>query len=95
MFEAWFGLFGETLPDQAILITQNRHVIEYVKALFDDKITRLSKEAAERVSPSVSSKNLSAFIPYQLPRLTDDASKRKNSVLTGLAGRTLALLKNS
>ena len=94
VFEAWFGLFGETLTDQAILITQNRHVIEYVKALFEDKIIRLSKAPAELVSSSVSSKNLSDFIPYHIPHLTDDTSKGKNSVLTGLAGRTLALLEN-
>ena len=94
VFEAWFGLFGEALPDQATLITQNRHVIDYVKKLFDDKIIRLSKAPAGLVSSSVSSKKLSNFIPYQLPRLTDDASNRKDSVLTGLAGRTLALLEN-
>ena len=94
VFEAWFGLFGETLPDQAILITQNRHAIDYVKNLFDEKNIRPSKAAAERVSPRVTSKNLTNFIPYHLPRLTDDASNRKNPVLTGLAGRTLALLEN-
>ena len=94
VFEAWFGLFGETLPDQAILITQNRHVIDYVKKLFEDKIIRLSKAAAEPISQRVSSKNLVNFIHYHLPRLTDDASNRKNFVLTGLAGRTISLLEN-
>ncbi|MFH1934184.1 MAG: hypothetical protein ABIN18_21740 [Pseudomonadota bacterium] len=93
VFEAWFGLFGEILPDHGILITLNRHVINYVKKIFDDKVIRLSKEAAELVSPKISS-NFSDFIPYHLPHLGDDASNRRDPVLAGLAGRTIALLES-
>jgi len=93
VFEAWFGLFGEILPDHGILITLSRHVINYVKKIFDDKVIRLSKEAAELVSPKISS-NFSNFIPYHLPHLTEDASDRRDPVLAGLSGRTIALLES-
>lgn len=93
VFEAWFGLFGEILPDHGILITLNRHVIDYVKKIFDDKVIRLSKEAAKLVSPKISS-NSSDFTPYHLPHLANDVSDRRNSVLAGLSGRTIALLEN-
>ncbi len=93
VFEAWFGLFGEILPDHGILITLNRHVINYVKKIFDDKVIRLSKEAAELVSPKISS-NFSDFTPYHLPHLADDVSNRRDPVLAGLAGRTIALLES-
>jgi len=93
VFEAWFGLFGETLPDHGILITLNRHVINYVKKIFDDKVIRLSKEAAELVSPKISS-NFSDFTPYHLPHLADDVSNRRDTVLAGLSGRTIALLES-
>jgi len=93
VFEAWFGLFGEILPDHGILITLNRHVINYVKKIFEDKVIRLSKEAAELVLPKISS-NFSNFIPYHLPHLADDASNRRDSVLAGLSGRTIALLES-
>jgi len=93
VFEAWFGLFGETLPDHGILIILNRHVINYVKKIFDDKVIRLSKEAAELVSPKIFS-NFSDFTPYHLPHLADDVSNRRNSVLAGLSGRTIALLES-
>ena len=92
VFEAWFGLFGETLPDHGILITLNQHIINYVKKIFDDKIIRLSKAAVEMVSPRVSS-NFSDFISYHLPQLADDASNRRDLVVSGLAGRTIALLE--
>jgi len=93
VFEAWFGLFGEILPDHGILITLNRHVINYVKKIFDDKVIRLSKEAAELVSPKIFS-NFSNFIPYYLPHLADDVSNRRDPVLAGLSGRTIALLES-
>jgi len=93
VFEAWFGLFGEILPDHGILITLNRYVIHYVKKIFDDKVIRLSKEAAELVSPKISS-NFSNFIPYHLPHLADDASNRRDPVLAGLSGRTIVLLES-
>jgi hypothetical protein len=93
VFEAWFGLFGESLPDHGILITLNRHVINYVKKIFDDKVIQLSKEAVELVSQKISS-NFSNFIPYHLPHLADDVSSRRDSVLAGLSGRTIALLEN-
>ena len=93
VFEAWFGLFGETLPDHGILITLSRHVITYVKKIFDDKVIRLSKEAAELVSPKISS-NFPDFIPYHLPHLTEDANARRDPVLAGLSGRTIALLES-
>jgi hypothetical protein len=93
VFEAWFGLFGEILPDHGILITLNRHVINYVKKIFDDKVIRLSKEAAELVAPNISS-NFSDFIPYHLPHFADDVSNRRDPVLAGLSGRTIALLES-
>ncbi len=93
VLEAWFGLFGEILPDHGILITLSRHVINYVKKIFDDKVIRLPKEAAELVSPKISS-NFSNFIPYHLPHLADDASNRRNPVLAGLSGRTIVLLES-
>ena len=93
VFEAWFGLFGEILPDHGILITLSRHVINYVKKIFDDKVIRLSREAAELVAPKISS-NFPDFIPYHLPRLTEDASDRRDPVLAGLSGRTIALLES-
>ena len=93
VFEAWFGLFGELLPDHGILITLSRHVINYLKKIFDDKVTRLSREAAELVLPKISS-NFSDFTPYHLPHLADDVSDRRDPVLAGLAGRTIALLES-
>ena len=93
VFEAWFGLFGETLPDLGILITLNRYVINYVKKIFDDKVILLSKEAAELIAPKISS-DFSNFIPYQLPHFADDVSNRLDPVLAGLSGRTIVLLEN-
>jgi hypothetical protein len=92
VFEAWFGLFGEILPDHGILITLNRHVINYVKKIFDDKVIRLSKESADLVSPKISL-NFSNVIPYHLPHLADAVSNRRDPVLAGLSGRTIVLLE--
>jgi hypothetical protein len=93
VFEAWFGLFGEILPDHGILITLNRNVINYVKKIFDDKLIRLSKEAEKLVSSKISS-NSSDFTPYHLPHLADDVSDRRDPVPAGLSGRTIALLES-
>ena len=93
IFEAWLGLFGEILPDSGLLITLDRHVMEYAIEMFGDKVVPLSKEKVAAILPKFASRQTD-FIPTYLPHFTNNGNTHTDHVLKSLSGKTIIFLEN-
>ena len=94
ILEAWFGLFGEILPDRRMLITLHKNVMDHVTEMFGViKSIPLSKEAVESISPKLTSIH-SDFTLTHLPRLTNNGDAHADTVREGLSGKTIIFLEN-
>ncbi len=94
VFEAWFGLFGDFLSDEA-LITLDPQVLSYASELFEpeEKIIRPKRDSDE----GLSSKSDSSQAPQNerhLPRLADGEEALNDPVIKGLSGRTIILVED-
>lgn len=81
VIEAWFGLFGRSIPDGVSLLTISLDVLSYAAELFG---TRLPEPSTK--------KGTTSFRAIDLPRPLADSRFENNSVLTGFSGRTLILV---
>ena len=83
IFEAWFGLFGEFVSEDATLITFDPMVMNYASQILEpeEKIIRAQEPKEE---PSVNVKHL--------PQLSDDEKKTKGPVPAALSGKTIILM---
>ena len=91
--KAWFGLFGDHLQDHEILITLDRHVMEYVTDIFEDE-TGQSPEEKEDFFSSESTSSRIHITRKDLPRLSDEKTDPVYPVLTYLSGKTIILLND-
>ena len=83
VFEAWVGLFGEFVSEDATLITFDPMVMNYAAQILEpeDKIIRAQEPTEE---PSVNVKHL--------PQISDDEKKSKGPVPAALSGKTIILM---
>jgi hypothetical protein len=92
--EAWVGLFGEYLPNYRILITVDRHVIDFATDIFEEQDLQLSKGPGISLSPRLaSSQNIIRL--QHLPLLADGDKARLDPVLSGLSGKSIILFGNA
>ncbi len=84
VFEAWFGLFGEFISDDATLITFDPMVMSYAVQILEpeEKIIRAQEPKEEEPPGNVK----------HLPQLSDDEKKSKGPVSTALSGKTIILM---
>ena len=93
IFEAWLGLFGEILPDNGLLLTLDRHVMEYAIEMFGDKAVPFSKEKAEAILPKLASLQYD-FTLTHLSHLANNGNAHADPVQAGLSGKTIIFLEN-
>jgi hypothetical protein len=82
VFEAWFGLFGQTLGDHDALLTLDQNVMAYSAELFE-------VESDEQLEPLLNGDRIAA---KRLPVLFHDRKPQDDPVKTGLSGKTIILL---
>ena len=85
VFEAWFGLFGEYIPDDATFITLNPLVISYASEILEPEENTIRPENRKKEDPLSGITNL--------PSLSDSKKKLKDPVLADLSGKTIVLMK--
>jgi len=90
VFAAWFGLFGEYLPDHGPLLTLDPQVINYAIGLLESARTEPSGETAASFSREATPRPIHITLTH-LPRLSDDGDSHRDPVLTGLSGKTIIL----
>jgi hypothetical protein len=93
VIKAWFGLFGGHLQDHALLITLDRHVMEYVTDIFEGETGHPPEEEEDSFSPESASSRI-PFPRKYLPRLSDEKTDQTDPVLTHLSGKTIILLND-
>lgn len=93
IFAAWFGLFGEYLPDHGLLLTLDPYVIDCATGLFEGEIVEPSGESEVPISQEVMPNRIHLRLTH-LPRLSDDLNSQRDPVLTGLSGRTIILFED-
>jgi len=81
VLDAWFGLFGRSLPDGGSLVTIAPDVLSYVAEIFGTGLPEPSRE-----------EGASSFPTIHFPRSSGDSPMEKDSVLAGLSGRMLILV---
>jgi hypothetical protein len=90
IFEAWVGLFGEYLQNYGILITVDRHVMNFATDIFEEQDLRLSKGPGMSLPPRLtSSQNIISL--QHFPLLADGDKARRDPVLAGLSGKSIIL----
>lgn len=78
---AWFGLFGQSLPENGILLTLSPDVVTYAAELF------------ETAPPGPSSEEDALSLrTIDLPRTSVDSPMKNDRVRAGLSGKTLVLM---
>ncbi|SPD75104.1 conserved hypothetical protein [uncultured Desulfobacterium sp.] len=90
LFEAWFGLFGDNLSDNASLITLDPNVINHARDLLVPDQFIVRKEA--NGSFSGSDPDETGFSVIQLPK-ANDADMARSEVIKGLSGKTIILME--
>jgi len=81
VLDAWFGLFGSSLPEGGSLLTIAPDVLSYAAQIFGTGLPEPSME-----------EGASSFPTIHFPRSSVDSPMEKDSVLAGLSGRTLILV---
>lgn len=77
----WFGLFGPSVPDNAILVTMAHEVLTYAADLFEIGLSGIPPQ--EVASP---------LCRIHLPRSSHNARLEKDPVYGGLSGKTLVFM---
>lgn len=90
LFEAWFGLFGDGLSDNASLVTLDPNVVSHARDLLvpDQFIVRNEGNGAF----SGSDPDKTGFRVIHLP-VANDADLEKSKVVKGLSGKTIILME--
>ncbi|MCP4668155.1 MAG: hypothetical protein GY849_17535 [Deltaproteobacteria bacterium] len=81
--EAWFGLFGQHLQDQEVLLTLDQSVMAYAAEICEDESTGVAE-------PLVSGDNLTA---QRLPGPFNNKKLEGDPVKAGLYGKMIVLLR--
>ena len=93
--DAWFGLFGGSLPEEGSLITLDPQVLAYAFEIFepDEKvISPESKPEGDFFSKTASGQ--SPYISRCLPRLEVRDKALDDPVVKGLSGRTIIFMED-
>ena len=93
VIEAWFGLFGEHVSDDKLLITLDRKVLNYVTGIFDDK-NIMDSEKSQKPGPDETDYGRVHAVIRQLPMLANDEEARKDPLLAGLSGKTIIMFED-
>jgi len=91
--KAWVGLFGDHLQDHELLITLDRHVMEYATDIFEDETGRTPEEEEDFFSPESFSSRIHVTRKH-LPRLSGEKTDQMDPVLLYLSGKTIILLND-
>ena len=81
VLDAWFGLFGRSLPEDGMLVTIAPDVLSYAAEIFETEPPEPSRD-----------KSASSFPTIHLPWSSSDPGTEKDSLNAGLSGRTLILV---
>jgi len=95
VFEAWFGLFGEYLPDEGSLITLDPQVPIYASEVLEteETIIKPKKGPAKESSPEPAAGKGTQNV-IRLPRLADGDKLLNDPVGKGLSGRMIILMED-
>ena len=93
VFEAWLGLFRGYLQNDVLLITFDRHVMNCVMEIFEDKSVTHSGDSERFFPPQLTSAQIN-FTLKHLPQVSDNSNRHRDPVLTGLSGKTIIMLED-
>lgn len=93
VFGAWLGLFGGYLQNDVLLITFDRHVMNCVMEIFEDKSVTHSGDSERFFPPQLTSAQIN-FTLKHLPQISDNSNRHRDPVLTGLSGKTIIILED-
>lgn len=88
--EAWFGLFGGTLPNRAELVTTDPQVMSWIKGITDD-IHHFDSKKDFKSTTRKDTEGRFNIIRYQIPPLKRERESAPDLVLTGLSQKTIVL----
>ncbi len=88
--KAWLGLFGDHLQDHELMITLDRHVMEYVSDIFEDETGQPPQDEEDSFSLENTSSRIHITRKY-LPRLS---GKKSDPSMAHLSGKTIILLND-
>ncbi|MCP4682162.1 MAG: hypothetical protein GY864_07500 [Desulfobacterales bacterium] len=93
IFEAWFGLFGESIPDNASLITLDRNVMDYATGLFEDYTAGpvIGMGVTDNQEPALT-RTRHSIGPF--PLFSSDSNGEIDLVLSGLSNKTIILMED-
>jgi hypothetical protein len=91
VFEAWLGLFGNYVPHNGWLVTLDRHVMNYAREIFQDRIATFHAEGEE---PSFVERTLGPAhsTPEYVQLPPDDGIAHTDPILARLSGKRIILL---
>ena len=93
VFEAWLGLFRGYLQNDVLLITFDRHVMNCVMEIFEDKSVTNSGDSEHFLPPELTSTQVN-FTLRHLPQISENINVHKDNLLTGLSGKTIIMLED-
>ncbi|GEM_PF-2277684 len=91
IIEAWFGLFGGYIPQNGVLLTLDRHLMEYLDDIFDNNFVEFSGSEDE-ISLHDFLENKEVFTVKRILPIPNDVHSDLDSVRSSLSGRTIILL---
>ena len=91
VIEAWFGLFGGTLPDRARLITMDPQVMNFIAEIVENS-SLIDPTTVVKATPGKPAERQTHIIQYHIPRLTRQDGSLPDVVLSGLSEKTIALV---
>ena len=91
VIEAWFGLFGDMLAPDDVLITFDPQVVEYVISRFELGEKGLNLENNGEKDPMVATPDIRDTL--ELPKLKKGDEALNDPVKKGLSGRSIILMK--
>lgn len=91
VFEAWLGLFGNYIPHNGWLVTLDRHVMNYAREIFQDRIATFPTEGegpsfVERTSDPTHS------TPEYVQLPPDDGIAYTDDIIARLSGKRIILV---
>ena len=93
VFEAWLGLFGKYLRNDELLITFDRHVMNYVTEIFGDIIGTPSGDKERFFPPELASSQISFSLKH-LPPISENINVHRDPILIGLSSKTIIMLED-
>ncbi len=91
VLEAWFGLFGRSVPKDAHFMTLDLEILRYARELFEpeDEIIQPEKASGDKSCASDPPRSI-----IRLPLLSEEDKASTDPVKRGLSGRTIFLLED-